>query len=113
MEDKKDIILDWKDYTPPVLNDDPEFAELVLEDIKGTKFKAKFRKPNTAELIKVKREGTRVVNRAEAGDYLVEAKEVIFDNIAKNFDMLPKGLTSEVLTEESINDVVNTFFRKL
>lgn len=113
MENKKDIILDWKDYTPPVLNDDPEFAEVVLEDINGTKFKAKFRKPNTAELIKTRREGTKIVNRAEAGDYLVEAKEVIFDIIAKNFDMLPKGLTSEMLTEDSIDSVVNTFFRKL
>ena len=113
MENKKDIILDWKDYTPPVLNDDPEFAEVVLEDINRTKFKAKFRKPTTAELIKTRREGTRIVNRAEAGDYLVEAKEVIFDIIAKNFDMLPKGLTSEMLTEDSIDNVVNTFFRKL
>lgn len=113
MENKKEIILDWKDYTPPVLNDDPEFAEVVLEDINGTKFKAKFRKPNTAELIKTRREGTRIVNRAEAGDYLVEAKEVIFDIIAKNFDMLPKGLTSEMLTEDSIDNIVNTFFRKL
>ena len=46
MEDKKEIIVDWKDYTPPVINDDPEFAEVILEDIKGTKFKAKFRKPS-------------------------------------------------------------------
>lgn len=110
--ENKDIVVDYKDYVPPVLNEDPEFAEVILEDIKGTKFKCKFRKPNTAELIRVKREGTRIINRGEAGDYLVEAKEVIFDTIAKNFDMLPVGLTSTIVTEESIDLLVNTFFRK-
>lgn len=114
MEDKKDIILDWKDYTPPVLNDDPEFAELILEDIKGTKFKAKFRKPSISEMLKVERENTYIRNIQENDGKTATIsgieKEKVVKVILKNFDFLPKFENIDILTRKSIQDIVDTFF---
>lgn len=114
MEDKKEIIVDWKDYTPPVLNDDPEFAEVILEDIKGTKFKAKFRKPSISELLRVERENTYIRNIEEKDGKKASVsgleKEKVVEVILKNFDFLPKISDVNIFTRKSIQTIVDTFF---
>lgn len=114
MENKKDIILDWKDYTPPVLNDDPEFVELVLEDIRGTKFKAKFRKPSISEILRVERENTYIRNIEEKNGKKASVsgleKEKVVEVIIKNFDFLPILPNVDILTRNSIQKIVDSFF---
>lgn len=106
---KKEQILDYKDYTPIKIEDDLDYDEVVLEDIKGTKFKFKFRKPNTAELIRVRREGTVLKDDDDGKKFTMLATEKMFDVIAKDFDCLPKDITADILTEESVNLLVDKF----
>lgn len=106
---EEEKILDYKVYAPISVEDDTEFDEVVLEDVKGTKFKFKFRKPNTAELIRVKREGTILKNDDSGRSFTVLAIEKMFDVIAKDFDCLPKGITADIVTEESVNLLVDKF----
>ncbi len=106
---EEEKILEYKDYTPIKIDDDLDYDEVILEDVKGTKFKFKFRKPNTAELIKVRREGTILKNDDSGRGFTVLAIEKMFDVIAKDFDCLPKGITADIVTEESVNLLVDKF----
>lgn len=107
MENKN--IIDFKDYVLPDIENDIEFQELILEDIKGRLFRFKYRKPTTSELIKVRRIAT--------GVKITEKEEVItnieyetgFNYITNNFDCLPKQLEADMLKEKSVRDVVDTF----
>lgn len=102
-------VLDFKEYTPINIKDDLDYDEVILEDIEGTKFKFKFRKPSTSELIRVRREGTILKNDDSGRSFTMFAIEKMFDIIAKDFDCLPKGITSDIVTEESVNLLVDKF----
>lgn len=108
-KENEEKILDFKDYTPIKTEDDLDYDEVVLEDIKGTKFKFKFRKPSTSELIRVRREGTILKADDSGKKFTMFAIEKMFDIIAKEFDCLPKNITSDILTEESVNLLVDKF----
>lgn len=102
-------VLDFKDYKPIKIEDDLDYDEVVLEDIKGTKFKFKFRKPSTSELIRVRREGTILKNDDEGRKFTMFAIEKMFDAIVRDFDCLPKNITADILTEDSVNILVDKF----
>lgn len=106
---EEEKILDYKDYTPIKIDDDLDYDEVVLEDVKGTKFKFKFRKPNTSELIRVRREGTILKDDDSGSKFTMLATEKMFDVIARDFDCLPKDITADIMTEESVNLLVDKF----
>ena len=111
--ENKDIVVDYKDYVPPVLNEDPEFEEVILEDIKGTKFKCKFRKPSISESLKIERENTyiRLVDEGQGKTAQIKGLEnekiaqIIFDK----FDCLPINLKVDILKKESVLKLVQSF----
>lgn len=110
MDKNREIkIIDYKDYVMPEINDEIEFTEVVLEDIKGNFFRFKYRKPSTSELIRVRREATgAIVTQNE--EIISNIKfEKAFEIIAKEFDCLPAGLKVDALTENSVREVVNSF----
>lgn len=109
MENKEIKIIDYKDYIMPDIKDEIEFSETVLEDIKGNFFKFKYRKPTTSELIRVRREATGVITTPN-GELVSNIKyEKAFELIIKEFDCLPAGLKVDILTENSVKEVVNSF----
>lgn len=113
IEEVEEKVLDFKDYTPIKIEDDLDYDEVVLEDVKGTEFKFRFRKPNTAELIRVKREGTILKNDDSGRSFTVLAIEKMFNVIARDFDCLPKKITADILTEASVNLLVDKFCNRV
>ena len=116
-EEKKEIkILDFKDYIPPKLEEmETEYRTHILEDIKGTKFNFKHKVPSTSEILEFKRVNT-VLNGAET-HFVIDQKKA-FNFITKkiegrDFNCLPVGIPIDVLTEESIKELVNGFCRRV
>lgn len=111
--ENKDIVVDYKDYVPPVLNEDPEFTVIVLEDTRGSKFKCKFRKPSISESIKIERENTYIRLVDEGNGKTAQIKGLENEKIAQiifnDFDCLPVDLKVDALKKESVFKLVNSF----
>lgn len=105
-------IIDCKDYVMSKIDDEIEFSETVLEDIKGNFFRFKYRKPTTSELIRVRREATGAIITPNEEIISNLEYEKAFELIAKDFDCIPKGLKVDILTENSVREVVNSFLKR-
>ena len=107
-------ILDFKDYKPPKLDEiATEYKTYILEDIAGVKFQFKHRVPTTSEVIEYKRVTMALIND---GKNTVRDGVKAFDFITdkeRDFNCLPNFLTVDILTEESIEEVVNGFCRRV
>lgn len=112
MENKNIKVIDYKDYIMPKI-DDIEFSETILEDIQGNFFKFKYRKPTTSELIRVRREATGAMITPQEEIIANLEYEKAFELIVKDFDCLPTGLKVDVLTENSVKEVVNSFLKRI
>ena len=112
MEDEK--ILGFMDYVPPRLDEiETEYRTYILEDITGVKFSFKHRVPTTSEALDFKRDTMAIIN--DGKNTIVDQNKAFsfITNKARDFNCLPSNLTVDILTEESVKEVVDGFCRRV
>ncbi|MGL5853667.1 MAG: hypothetical protein ACRCYA_00360 [Cetobacterium sp.] len=115
MKEKQEKILDFKDYDPSKFKKkdyDPGNKAYILEDVEGVKFQFKHKVPTTSEILEFK----GVITELSDDGKIVKTNFVKgFNYIVKgnDFNCIPAGLEVDYLTEESIQEVVLGFCRRV